>query len=89
MSVSGMVLQVNNMTLDENAGGDRLRFVLTDKTPSSDLRLVCQAPNDEVRQNWITQLSSILDMQGDLLRGNSFRLYICLRLLVVRYYIHK
>jgi len=59
------------MTLDENAGGDRLRFVLTDKTPSSNLQLVCQAPNDEVRQNWITQISSILDMQGDLLRGNS------------------
>jgi len=66
------------MALDENAGGDRLRFVLTDKTPSSDLQLVCQAPNDEVRQNWITQISSILDMQGDLLRGNSSKcVFLC------------
>jgi len=58
------------MALDENAGDDRLRFVLTDKTPSSNLQLVCQVPNDEVRENWITQIHSILDMQGDLLRGN-------------------
>jgi len=57
------------MALDENVGDDSLRFVLTDKTPSSDLQLICQAPDDEVRQNWITQIHSILDMQGDLLRG--------------------
>jgi len=63
------------MALDENAGDDKLRFTLTDKTPSSDLQLVCQAPADEVRQNWITQIRSILDMQGDLLRGNLTRLY--------------
>ena len=65
-----VVLQVNNMALHENAGDDRLRFALTDKTPSSDLQLVCQVPSDEVRENWITQIHSILDMQGDLLRGN-------------------
>jgi len=59
------------MALNENTGDDKLRFVLTDKTPSADLQLVCQAPDDEVRQNWITQIRSILDMQGDLLRGNS------------------
>jgi len=61
------------MELDEKAGDDRLRFALRDKTPGSQLMLVCQAPSDEVRQNWITQISSILDMQGDLLRGNSVR----------------
>jgi len=65
-----VVLQVNNMALDENVGDDGLRFVLTDETPSSDLQLVCQVPNGEVRENWITQIHSILDMQGDLLRGN-------------------
>jgi len=64
------------MALDENAGDDRLRFVLTDKTPSSDLQLICQTPDDEVRQNWITQIRSILDMQGDLLRGNFNRMSI-------------
>jgi len=58
------------MTLDETAGDDSLRFTLTDKTPSSDLELICQAPDDEVRKNWVTQIRSILDMQGDLLRGN-------------------
>ena len=79
--VVDLALQVNNMALDENAGGDRLRFVLTDKTPSSDLQLVCQAPSEEVRQNWITQISSILDMQGDLLRGNSVKCVISFSLL--------
>jgi len=64
------------MALDENASTDKLRFVLTDKTPSSDLQLICQAPDDEVRQNWITQIRSILDMQGDLLRGNFSRMCI-------------
>jgi len=59
------------MALNENAGSDKLQFVLTDKAPSSDLQLVCQAPNDEVMQNWVTQIHSILDMQGDLLRGKS------------------
>jgi len=72
-----VILQVNNMALAENAGDDRLRFILTDKTPSSDLQLVCQVPNDEVRQNWITQIRSILDMQGDLLRGNFAYTCIC------------
>jgi len=64
-----LVLQVNNMSLEENVDNDRLRFVLTDKTALSTLQLVCQAPNDEVRQNWVTQIRSLLDMQGDLLLG--------------------
>jgi len=49
--------------------GEPLQFVLNDKTPSSDLKLICQAPSEEVKENWTSQLRSILDMQGNMLRG--------------------
>lgn len=56
--------------MDHKTGDDPLRFVLTDTTPLHDLHLTCQAPNEDVRQNWVSQINSILDMQGDFLRGN-------------------
>ena len=48
---------------------DPLTFTLIDKTPGSDLRIVIQAPSEDVKQNWVTQIRSILDMQGDFLKG--------------------
>jgi hypothetical protein len=57
------------MSMDDRVAGEPLQFILIDKTPSSDLKLVCQAPSDEVKDNWTSQLRSILDMQGNLLRG--------------------
>ena len=48
---------------------DPLTFMLIDKTPGSDLRIVIQAPSEDVKQNWVTQIRSILDMQGDFLKG--------------------
>ena len=48
---------------------DPLTFMLIDKTPGSDLRIVIQATNEDVKQNWVTQIRSILDMQGDFLKG--------------------
>jgi len=58
------------MKLTQEAGDDEaLRFTLTDKSPGSDLALVCHALNEELRQTWITHINSLLDMQGHFLRG--------------------
>jgi len=61
--------QVNNMSMNDKMVGEPLLFVLLDKTPQTDLKIVCQAPSEEVKDNWTSQLRSILEMQGDLLRG--------------------
>jgi hypothetical protein len=67
------------MSMDDRVAGEPLQFILIDKTPSSDLKLICQAPSDEVKDNWTSQLRSILDMQGNLLRGmNIENLNFCL-----------
>ncbi len=52
-------------------GTEPLTFVLNDKTPGSDLKLIMKAESDEIKQNWVSQIRSILDMQGDFLRGNT------------------
>ena len=58
------------MSLDQRGTeNDPLTFTLIDKTPGSDLRIVIQAPSEDVKQNWVTQIRSILDMQGDFLKG--------------------
>ena len=59
------------MNLDKSGGTDPMQFVLIDKTPGSDLKLILQAPSEEIKQNWVTQIRSILDMQGDFLKGRS------------------
>ena len=55
--------------MDIRVAGEPLQFILVDKTPQSDLRLICQTPSEDVKENWTTQLRTILDMQGNLLRG--------------------
>jgi hypothetical protein len=57
------------MALEDKVAEDPLRFVLIDKTPGSDFALTCQAPSEEIKQNWIAHIRSLLDMQGDFLRG--------------------
>jgi hypothetical protein len=57
------------MSMDIRVAGEPLQFILVDKTPQSDLRLICQTPSEDVKENWTTQLRTILDMQGNLLRG--------------------
>ena len=57
------------MGLQESGNSGDLTFTLTDKAPGSDLKLVMQAPTEQVRQNWVSQIRSILDMQGDFLKG--------------------
>lgn len=57
------------MSLDENIYDDPLRFVLIDKAPLHSIYITCQAPSEDVRENWVSQIKSILDMQGDFLRG--------------------
>jgi len=61
--------QVNNMSMDDKIPGEPLVFALLDKTPQTDLKILCQAPSDDVKDSWTSQLRSILEMQGDFLRG--------------------
>jgi len=60
-------LMVNKMELDDKSTNDPLTFALIDKTPRSDLHLICQAPSDQVKQNWASQIRAILEMQKDFL----------------------
>jgi len=59
------------MSMNDRLAGEPLLFALLDKTPQTDLKIVCQAPSEDVKDNWTSQLRSILDMQGDFLRGQS------------------
>ena len=68
-------MSLNKQGLDN----DPLTFMLIDKTPGSDLRIVIQAPSEDVKQNWVTQIRSILDMQGDFLKGMCTHMYIHIR----------
>ena len=31
--------------------------------------MICQAPDEEIKQNWVVQVKSMLQMQGDFLIG--------------------
>ena len=64
------VSQVNKMSLDEIGDGDPMRFKLVDKTPGSDLRLLCQAASLDEKQNWLSQIQNILKMQENFFKGN-------------------
>ena len=67
--------QVNKMELDDKSSTDPLMFALIDKTPRSNLHLICQAPSDQVKQNWVSQIRAILEMQKDFLAGNAVAEY--------------
>ena len=58
------------MALTKVVEGEPLRFMLINKTPGSDCKFVIQAPSDAVKHTWTLQITSLLDMQGDFLRGN-------------------
>ena len=57
------------MALTKTVEGEPLRFMLINKTPGSDSKFVIQAPNESVKHTWTSQITSLLDMQGDFLRG--------------------
>lgn len=52
------------MVMEPNVPDDALRFMLTDKSPGSDAKYLIQCPSEEVKNNWVSSLKSILDMQG-------------------------
>ncbi|XP_052674047.1 kalirin-like isoform X2 [Crassostrea angulata] len=57
-------LKTNQMVMEPNIPDEPLRFMLTDKSPGSDAKYLIQCPNEEVKNNWVSSLKSILDMQG-------------------------
>lgn len=63
-------LKVNNMTLKENVPGyDSLHLQLIDKTPGSELRILCLTSDEADKDMWIEQINIQLSMQTDLLAG--------------------
>ncbi|GFR86674.1 triple functional domain protein-like isoform X7 [Elysia marginata] len=62
-------LKVNKMSLTDKVEGEPLKFMLTDRTPGSDVRMIIQAKSEENKDQWIKQIRSILDMQGNFLRA--------------------
>ena len=46
---------------------DPVQFILIDKTPGSDLRIQCLAPDEEEKKSWISMIKSLLDIQNDFL----------------------
>ena len=48
-----------------------LVFKLVDKTHGAQKELLVQPPSDDVKQNWVTHIKSILDMQTDFLQGEN------------------
>jgi len=60
-------IKANKMSITDHSDEGPLCFVLSDKTPGLDLKMICQAPDEEIKQNWVTQVKSMLQMQGDFL----------------------
>ena len=58
------------MAIDRNPWEDNpLTFSLVDKNPRSDLRLVIMVPSEDMRENWVTKISAMVEMQRDFLHG--------------------
>lgn len=55
----------------DTKGTDPTVFTLIDKSHGSDLKIICQASSEEAKQNWVTQIGSMLNMQGDFMRGEN------------------
>ncbi len=68
------VNQANKMAIDTKSADPNV-FTLIDKSHGSDLKLICQASNEETKQNWVTQIGSMLNMQGDFMRGKLNMVY--------------
>jgi hypothetical protein len=63
--------QVNKMSVQEvSDDGDECKFILRSTDPKKPSQaFVCQAPNEEAREEWVTTLSSILQTQKDFLKA--------------------
>ena len=58
------------MALQESVTGfDSLHFQLIDRTPRSDLRILCSAGSDEEKATWIQLINEQLDLQKNFLNG--------------------
>lgn len=66
-----VTLQINKMSLNDVVENEPLRFILVDRSPGSNIKLLVQAPDADTKETWALQIRQILDMQGDFLRGKS------------------
>ncbi|ESO86296.1 hypothetical protein LOTGIDRAFT_220800 [Lottia gigantea] len=62
-------VKVNKMAMSNTVENDPTKFMLIDRTPGSDLKLIIQAPSADNKDTWVKEIRSILDMQGDFLRA--------------------
>lgn len=51
---------------------DPTQFTLVDKTPGSDLKIQCEAPDEDTKKNWIREIKSQLDIQNNFLNGRCY-----------------
>lgn len=65
------------MVMEPNVPDDALRFMLTDKSPGSDAKYLILCPSEEVKNNWVSSLKSILDMQGFFTIGKGLKMCLC------------
>jgi hypothetical protein len=59
-------IKANKLSLKDK-GDSPTQFQLMDKSPGVDLTLVCEASSEEMKQNWITQIKSILELQSNFI----------------------
>lgn len=48
----------------------QLQFTLTDKTPESNRKILCQCEDVNKYNTFVSQLQELLDMQNEFLRSN-------------------
>ncbi|KAK3082713.1 hypothetical protein FSP39_003330 [Pinctada imbricata] len=60
-------LKTNKMIMKCPLPNEPLKFMLIDKSPSSDTRFIIQAQSEEILETWTTKIKSILDMQNDFI----------------------
>lgn len=48
---------------------DPLKFLIVDRTPGCDNKYVFDPQTSDKRESWLRQINSLLNMQGDFLKG--------------------
>ncbi|XP_074654482.1 kalirin-like isoform X2 [Tubulanus polymorphus] len=62
-------VKANQMSLQDNVENEPLQFIIIDKSPGSDMKYYIEASSKEVREQWISEIRNILDMQAGLVRA--------------------
>lgn len=57
------------MALRTDVAYDAMAFILVNRAPDAQARFVCRASDAASKKNWVTQITLLMEMQNDFLKG--------------------